>query len=225
MNQSEQLEMIGKEDSYDAFEQDNLVVQEEYNSGQENSVKLGSCFMKKLSKKFENINTSDAPENFPTFSIPSFDIQEFLFGKSGDLEDTKKNNQEVVDRYLADHGLPLTTNITLSNVPTGWVLNHDKDETKDQDEGIFYPVTSVSSSLLPLSPLFNGTTPNINIHDEKDSSNKKNLRSHPYARSSSKKNQQKKKQNHQAEIPQPCYSNTNRLAADDGCFGDHFINQ
>ena len=34
MNRSEQLEMMGKEDSYDTFEQDNLVVQEEYESGQ-----------------------------------------------------------------------------------------------------------------------------------------------------------------------------------------------
>ncbi|CAL2038974.1 unnamed protein product [Caenorhabditis brenneri] len=222
MNRSEQLEMMGKEESYDTFEQDNLVVQEEYNIEQENSIKLEARSMKILSTKIGGINTSDIQESLPTFAIPSFDIQEFLFGKSEDLKDTKKNNQEVVDQYLAEHGLPLTTNMTLSNVPTGWVLNHDKNGNKNQDEGIFYPVTSGYSTLDPLSPLFNGTTPNI--HDEKTGISKKSLQSHPYARSSSKK-QQNKKQNIQAETTQFCSSDTNGLDADDGCFGDHFTDQ
>ncbi|CAL2038977.1 unnamed protein product [Caenorhabditis brenneri] len=223
MNRSEQLEMMSKEDGYDTFERDNLVAQEEYKIGQENSIKLESRSMKILTSKFGNINSSDTQENLPTFAIPTFDIQEFFFGKTGDLEDTKKNNQEVVDRYLAEHGLPLTTNMTLSNVPTGWVLNHDKDETKDQDEDICYPVAPGFSYSQLLSS-FDGFA--HNTLDEEFGTANKTARNHPYARNLSEKKKEKKPKC-RIELSQSgddC-SKTNGLDADDGCFGGHLTDQ
>ncbi|EGT57755.1 hypothetical protein CAEBREN_11236 [Caenorhabditis brenneri] len=72
-------------------------------------------------------------DDSPTFAIPEFDIQEYLFGDSEDLATIRSNNQAVVNKYVSENSIPSNTDITLSTISTRWMLELNEQEEKDQE--------------------------------------------------------------------------------------------
>nr|ACI49002.1 hypothetical protein Cbre_JD02.001 [Caenorhabditis brenneri] len=92
--------------------------------------------MATLADKMDSVQISGniLHDDSPTFAIPEFDIQEYLFGDSEDLATIRNNNQAVVNKYVSENSIPSNNNhLNLSTIPTGWILGLQKEEDNEQE--------------------------------------------------------------------------------------------